>query len=142
MPNVHPLVVHFPIALLTVSFIFDLAGIFLRHQVMERAGWWTLASGVAGLLVAVVSGLQAEHSVVIPPEAKSVFETHEEVAFIVSSLYAALLLWRIATRTRVPLDRQWIYLGLSFIGMLLIWVGAWHGGELVYTYGVGVKLGN
>lgn len=141
MPNVHPLVVHFPIALLTVSFLFDLVGLFARQSSFERVGWWTLVCGMAGLVLAVISGVLAEKSVVIPLEAASTFATHEQIAFLASSLYALLGLWRVGTRTLIPERRRWVYVGLSCLGMLLIWIGAWHGGELVYSYGVGVMVG-
>ena len=33
----------------------------------------------------------------------------------------------------------YLALGLSFAGTLLIFIGGWLGGELVFTYGIGVK---
>lgn len=139
MPNLHPILVHFPIALLTASVAFDLAGIVLRREELERSGWWTLVTGCAGLALTVVSGLLAKESVAITPEAQGHFDVHQQLAFAVAGVYALLLLWRIASRTRLPHGRRWLFITLSLAGSLLLWVGAWHGGEMVYRFGVGVR---
>lgn len=139
MPNLHPFVVHFPIALLTVSFAFDLVAFLRQNEALGRTAWWMFATGVVGLIGAVVTGLLAERSITLPVAAASAFETHEQIAFLASTLYAILALWRLASRTYLPAGREQIYLALSFCGVLLIWAGAWYGGELVYVYGAGVQ---
>jgi uncharacterized membrane protein len=139
MPNLHPVLVHFPIALLTASVAFDLCGIVLRRQELERSGWWTLVIGCAGLVLTVVSGLLAKESVTITQQAQGHFDVHQQLAFAVAGVYALLLLWRIASRTRLPLGREWLFITLSLAGSLLLWLGAWHGGEMVYRFGVGVR---
>jgi uncharacterized membrane protein len=140
MPNIHPLFVHFPIALLTMSFIFDAIGLATKRLELLRTGWWTLAAGTIGLLATVMSGLLAEQSVVISAAAREHIETHEQIAFFVTGLYATLFLWRVAHRTHLPSKREWLFVFGSLIGVVAIWIGAWYGGELVFRFGVGVQL--
>ncbi len=139
MPNIHPLLVHLPIALLTISFLFDALGLLTKKQELERTAWWTLLAGTIGLAATVVSGLLAEKTVSIADFAREHFETHEQIAFIVASIYSVLLLWRIAGGTSLPKQKEWLFVGLSLAGVILIWTGAWYGGELVYRFGVGVQ---
>jgi uncharacterized membrane protein len=140
MPNIHPLFVHFPIALLTMSFLFDAIGLATKRVELLRTGWWSLAAGTVGLLATVVSGLRAEQSLVISTAAREYFETHEQIAFLVAGMYALLFLWRVANRTHLPAKREWFFVGGSFIGVVALWLGAWYGGELVFRFGVGVQL--
>jgi uncharacterized membrane protein len=140
MPNIHPLLVHFPIALLTMSFVFDAIGLATKRLDFVRTGWWTLAGGTIGLLATVMSGLLAEQSVEIGPAAQGDFETHQQIAFFVAGLYALLFLWRVANRTQLPSKREWLFVLGSLIGVVAIWIGAWYGGELVFRFGVGVQL--
>lgn len=138
MPNIHPLLVHFPIALLTMSLFFDAIGLATKRGELLRTGWWTLAAGTIGLLATVISGLLAEQSVVISAPAREHFERHEQIAFFVSGLYAFLFLWRVAHRTQLPPQREWLFVISSLVGVVAIWLGAWYGGTLVYQFGVGV----
>lgn len=139
MPNIHPLLVHLPIALLTASWLFDIFGLITRKQDFERTAWWCLLAGVVGLTVTVASGLIAKKTVSIAGVATEHFETHQQIAFIIAGIYAILFLWRIAGRTKLPQHREWLFVGLSLLGVILIWVGAWYGGELVYRFGTGVQ---
>ena len=138
MPNVHPFVIHFPIALLTLALLFEIAAKLAKSDALSRAGWWNQLAGTLGLAAAVFSGLLAEGSVVIGPAARSYFETHEQLAFIASALFAILLLWRIAMRSRIPTRNALLYLLLLGGGTSFLWGAAWFGGELVYRFGVGV----
>jgi uncharacterized membrane protein len=91
------------------------------------------------LVLTVVSGLLAKESVTITQQAQGHFDVHQQLAFAVAGVYALLLLWRIASRTRLPLGREWLFITRSLAGSLLLWLGAWHGGEMVYRFGVGVR---
>lgn len=138
MPNLHPLFTHFPIALLTTGFIFDLLGVGWRKELFERIGWWLQLSGTLMLYGTVATGLIAGSTVQILGQTVSTFEIHQQLAFAVSALASALLLWRIANKSRLP-KKQILYIAVVCIMLFLLWAGAWYGGELVYRFGVGVQ---
>jgi uncharacterized membrane protein len=138
MTNFHPLFVHFPIALLSISWIFDLLGTILRKEELTRAGWWTQLSGTIALLAALATGLGAKASVSVPAAGAGHLARHEQVAFVAAALFLVHLYLRIRLQ-RTPGRRMTpALLVLSLVGLLLIWLGAWLGGELVYRFGVGV----
>ena len=138
MPNFHPLVVHFPIAILTVSILFDLMAKLLKREEFSRVGWWTQLAGSLGLGGAVISGLLAEKSINIPDAARGYFETHEQIAFLNAVIFAVLLLWRIGCRAKLPQRYQPVFFLIFLVGVIALWTGAWYGGEMVYRFGTGV----
>lgn len=138
MPNPHPFLTHFPIALLTVGFCFELAAVLRRGAEFSRFGWWNQLLGTIGLAATVVTGLLAEARTTIGPEAQHAFETHEQLAFFSATVFAILLFWRISCRTRLPEKNGRLFLLLFGAGIIALWAGAWYGGDIVYTFGVGV----
>ena len=54
---VHPMLVHFPIALLLTSLLADAAYFFTAFEALRHAGWWMLAAASAGGLLAVMAGI-------------------------------------------------------------------------------------
>jgi uncharacterized membrane protein len=139
MPNIHPALVHFPIALLTLSFLCEAAAFVLKRGELSAVGWWTQLAGTIGLAAAAVSGILAGGSVNIPPAAKPYLETHQEIAFAAATAFAVLLFWRISSGTRRPPGRDALFLLLFAAGAIALWAGAWYGGEMVYRFGAGVQ---
>ena len=80
--RLHPTVVHFPIALLTVTALVELLHIVRRKPVPSEAGTYCLAFGVAGALLAVCLGtLNAAHQSVTG-EAAAALERHQVMGWI------------------------------------------------------------
>ena len=139
MPNMHPLLTHFPIVLLTASFVFDAMSVLWRRVEYERLGAWAQLIGTASLAATIASGLAAKGALRISEGAMDTIHIHEQIAFLAAVLTSGLLLWRIAARLSLPARHRNVYLALSFATMVLVWGGAWYGGELVYRFGVGVR---
>ena len=53
----HPILVHFPIALLSMALLFDVIGWVRNSSSFRSAGLYCLATGAVGTLLAVLSGL-------------------------------------------------------------------------------------
>ncbi len=140
MPNYHPFLVHFPVALLTTALAFDLLGILLSREELSTAGWWAHLAGTIGVVAAVISGLVAKGQTVIPPMAAETFDAHQQMAFLTAGAFTSLLLWRAGMRTAIRPARRILYLGLFAVALACLWAGAWYGGELVYRFGIGFGL--
>jgi uncharacterized membrane protein len=137
-PNPHPLVVHFPIALLMASALFDAAAYWGKRDVFEKVAKWNLALGVLAGVAAVVSGLLAEESVPQFPVIQETVERHETLAFVTLGVFAILFLWRFLKDGKFFAPWRAFYLTLAVIGILLLGATAYYGGELVYKFGVGM----
>jgi uncharacterized membrane protein len=138
MPIIHPLLVHFPIAILTVSFLFEMISLMRSSPDVSRAAWWLHMVGTTGLLLSVASGLYARSATPISAQAMEYAENHQQIALVVTCVFAGLLFWRIAGRSALPRIGRTAYYALFGVGVALMWLGAWYGGELVYRFGVGV----
>lgn len=139
MPNIHPFLTHFPIALLSLSIVCECAALLLHREEFSTVGWWTQLAGTIGLAAAAVTGVLAGQSVEIAPPGKPYLEMHQELALVASTVFAILLFWRIASRTKRPPGHDILFLVLFTGGVLAIWAGAWYGGEMVYRFGAGVQ---
>ncbi|HUI11687.1 MAG TPA: DUF2231 domain-containing protein [Bacteroidota bacterium] len=141
MPNIHPLLTHFPIALLSFALLAEWAARILSREDLSRAGWWTQAAGSAGLAATALTGMHAADGVSIGAAGRASLEIHQEIAFLACAVFAVLLFWRIAARTKLPGGSETLFLLLFTAGVLLLWAGAWYGGEMVYRFGAGVQVG-
>ena len=140
MPNLHPFLNHFPIALLSLSIVCECAGILLKRDEFSRVGWWTQLAGTIGLAAAAGTGILAGQSVVIAPAGREYLDMHQELAFVAATAFAILLFWRIASGTKRPPGRDMLFLVIFTGGVLAIWAGAWYGGEMLYRFGAGVQV--
>jgi uncharacterized membrane protein len=100
--RLHPMVVHFPIALLTVAALVEVLHVVRRRPVPSEAGTYCLAFGVVGALAAVCLGtLNAGHQTVTG-EAARALERHQVMGWI--SMIAATA--ALATGVRARRARQ------------------------------------
>lgn len=143
----HPLVVHFPIALLWFGTLAWLAGHFpgddSRWSFLLPAGRLAIALGTAGAWIAVYTGSLADAAVVRSLCDPTVVESHEQLAYLVAYLFSGALFLDLAT-SLVDTLRRWrrpisalIALTLLAGSITLAYVG--HlGATLVYQQAAGV----
>jgi len=135
MANIHPLLVHFPIALLNGFVLMELLGIFLKKEDMRIAATWMLYLGTAGAAGAVVAGFIASGDVPHSSEVHIIMTRHMYFGVAVLSLSLFLSLWRITRGTRQGI----LHLLAGMIIAVTMTFGADLGGLMVYKYGVAVK---
>ncbi len=97
LQNVHPLIVHFPIALLFAATLIYWLGVFARRESWLWSGLWMLVLGALGAGAATATGLYAAPGVMLAPSVKTVLlASHKRMMIAVAILSAALALWAIA----------------------------------------------
>jgi uncharacterized membrane protein len=94
LAELHPIIVHFPIALLIASVALDFAGIAVRRAGLTQAATWCLVLGVPGALAALASGWLSERDVNLAL-AGSLLHLHKVAAVFTSVLFGTLLVIRI-----------------------------------------------
>jgi uncharacterized membrane protein len=135
----HPIFVHFTIALTSASLIFDALGFFLDKASLTAAGGWTLVGSAVMTLGTLSTGLtSATRAPVEEGEARSFLRAHMALGFIYYGLLAAITFWR-ASLWQSGQGVSWVYLAaLAFVSLVMT-VQGYLGGELVYRYGVEVE---
>lgn len=142
MESFHPILVHFPLALLTASFLVEGLALVLRRPALHVVSLWNLGLGVLGAVGAVLSGRQAMALAKHSMEIHEIMEIHERVGYLVLLGGALLLAWRVLLRDsggRRSRWAAWLALGLLCAGMAY---GAHLGGRMVYEFGVGGSYGH
>ena len=56
LTHLHPMIVHFPIALLIVGFLADAVGLIFKKDFFTKAGFYLLILGTLGVVAAYLSG--------------------------------------------------------------------------------------
>ena len=148
IPNLHPVFVHFTVALFSIATALFVVLFFapkirpgllpegLREQ-LRAVARWNLWIGAAITLVTVAAGFFAFNSVAHDAPSHAAMKLHRNWALTTLPLYLAAALWSMyGAYARKTLNR--FFIGLMLITQLLLLSTAWHGGELVYRYGLGV----
>lgn len=139
MDNIHPLLVHFPIALLISFFLLDFIGSILKKANMRDVAGYLLYLGTFSALCAVIAGFIAADSVAHGGNVHAIMERHKTFGLSVLSLATLLSTWRLLARGKIKGEINIFYLFLSAILSILISLGADLGGLMVYKYGVSVE---
>lgn len=143
-PNLHPLVVHFPIAWLTAALIVDLISL-----VLPRAAWAeTMAdvlypTGAVSAWVTYLSGRQAAATVLTPGMAHALVLDHWNWALATTICFtcvAAVRLLFVFQRKLPPFWTRAALAAAALAGILLLFQTGERGARLVYEYGVGVSI--
>ncbi len=138
----HPMVVHFPIALLIVGVIADITGVVLKKEFFTRAAFYLLLLGTIGLGVTYLSGEAAGEGVVETGSLKMALEAHEDAAKLTLWAMVVTAVVRIALIVIKKMKGvlHWVSVGLFVIGVATMVRTAHYGGELVYKHAAGVQL--
>jgi len=142
IPNWHPIFVHFTVALLTTAVGFFLLARIVGNRPIRKqwlnVAHWNLWVGAGFALITSVAGFLAFNSV-----AHSTFlshtamETHRNWALAtlaVLLVFTLMAWWNQHTKQAIQIP----FLAVALLLLGLLFSTAWHGGELVYRYGIGV----
>ncbi len=135
----HPIFVHFTIALTASSLAFDALGFFLGVASLTATGGWTLVSAAVMTLMTISSGLTSStRAPVEEGEARSFLRAHMALGLIFYGVLLAITLWRLSLWQQ-GLNVSWLYLAAMAVVSLVMTMQGYLGGELVYRYGVEVE---
>jgi len=140
MPNIHPLIVHFPIAFLTAFFFLDVAGTLTQNKNWRKLASVLLYFGVVAVLCAVAAGFQAAETIPHGGAVHKIMEKHEHLGLSVAFLTVTLALWRIIAGEKLKPFANFLHLAIAALIVFVMTIGVDLGGLMVYKYGVGVGV--
>ena len=139
LENIHPLLVHFPIAFLTSFFILDLIATLIQKTLWRKTFSWLLYLGALSAIFTVIAGFIAADTVPHSENVHDIMEHHEHVGVSILSLSLGLAAWRLKSGGVIYGWYNAFFLSLSALLFGLIVQGADLVGLMVYKYGVAVK---
>ena len=139
MKPVHPLLVHFPIALLFLSVTADLVAFFTDSTSLRSTGWWALNAAALGGVLTVAAGLYDMRRATLQEDVHHLVHQHMKVGLGLLASIVGLTLWRWTADAQPEHSVTAIYLDVALLTMALAGFQGWLGGELVYSHGVFVQ---
>jgi uncharacterized membrane protein len=136
MDTIHPIVVHFVIAMAVIAVLFDLIGTLARRPALYEVSFWNLLVATAAIFVAIIFG-QVEAGLAEPYGAsREILNLHSTIGWSLAGVLAVLTGWRYVIRSRDPGRLPGVFLGAGGLLVLLVAVQVKLGNELIWTYGL------
>jgi uncharacterized membrane protein len=125
MDTIHPIVVHFVIAMAIISVIFDLIGVLARKPNLFEVSFWNLLFATAAIFVAKPYGAS-----------RSILDWHSTLGWSLAGVLSLLTGWRYVLRSRDPLSLPLPFLAAGGVLALLVVVQVTLGNQLIWVYGL------
>ena len=136
----HPFLIHFPIALLTAALVIDAVALLWGRETWHRIAYVLLVAGTVGAAASVVSG-NADAAGYRQSEVAAAVQDHEDLGTVTFLLFLVVVLGRLPRILRPQADaRKWLWMVPGVVGLVLLYLTSYDGGELVYHQGVGVVM--
>lgn len=145
IPNIHPVMVHFTVALMSISFILYAMGFIFRRlrieikfiQELGIVARWCLWLTLFFSILTVAAGLQAYFTVPHDEEGHLAMGVHMKSAIVTFTLIVITSVFSIMQyRKRIAPNIS--LLALLTITKISVLITAYLGAEVVYRYGIGV----
>jgi len=131
--------VHFPVALIIVGFLFELMFlVYTKEHCLSKAGLYLMVLGTLGAIAAYLSGEFFTGE--LTGNAGEVKETHEFFALstMITMIIPTLLRIYLIVKNKETSNLKWVVFSLYAIGTLMVGLTGFFGGSLVYNYLIGI----
>jgi uncharacterized membrane protein len=133
--HLHPMLVHFPIALVIVGFFAEAVSLFFKKEAcLSKAGFYLLVTGTLAATVTWLSGFIFTSD--MSGAAGTIRETHELFALITVILLLITSVLRIILLIKniESIGIRWIAFALYGLAAICVAITGLYGGTLVYNY--------
>lgn len=136
--NVHPVFVHFPIALFPSALLLYGLGLLLKRPSWTVAGRACLYLAAAGTALAILTGWQAQGSFPHNERIHHMMMTHLRIGLIIGLLALVLVIWSFVKRGQQP-KGVYAFLVLLAGTTFLVLQNGDLGSRMVYVEGAAIK---
>lgn len=146
-PTIHPMIVHFPIAIAFLLLATEVMAMVRRSEPLyDRAGLILYVLELVSLVAAAFAGIISEQAAHPTASVRPMLEAHQRDAFLTGLAFSAGFVVRALRwldrrrRGRLVSGPSGLSLLLQLVGTVLLVVTASLGGSMVYNHGLGVAL--
>ena len=150
---IHPIVVHFPIALLSVYVIIEILAAITKKEIVITMARVFLGIGAISILVAALTGNYSAHFMraghVLNEQTMQMIEAHETFATLTIWYFSILAVLHMYFFIQIDIKKRfaryktairYIAAVLAIAGGISLFYTGATGGELVFKKGVGTEL--
>jgi uncharacterized membrane protein/nitrite reductase/ring-hydroxylating ferredoxin subunit len=131
----HPILVSFPIAFFTGTFLFDLAGLILDNGELWRVGLYLEAAGIGFAVLAAIPGA-VDYFYTVPPKSSGKKRATKHALTNITMLIIFTVTWFYRRQDNMM---PYVVIGAELAGVILLSIAGWLGGTLVYRNQIGVN---
>ena len=133
---IHPIVVHFVIAMALITVVFDLLGVFTGRRNLFEVSFWNLLVATVAIFVAIIFG-QIEAGLATPYGAsRDILNYHSTLGWSLAAILSLLTGWRYVARQKDPTVLPTGFLIVDLILAVLVFCQVYLGDKLVWVYGL------
>lgn len=135
LTHLHPMLVHFPIALILWGFIADIASLIFNKEIcLSKTGFYLLIMGTLTAFLALLTGVLFTDE--MSGAAGGIKDTHELFAWITVAMSAIALAFRIfiIAKNKKNTNLKWVAFVLYGLAAISVSITGFFGGTLVYSY--------
>jgi len=127
----HPLVIHFPIALFSAAILFDLLFLIFNNNDFYVGGWWTMLFALVASAAAIATGIIDDTLIGHLGSVYPLWLNHGLVQLFSCILFLTLFLWRTKDKS-IFYDnlKKRVYTATALIGIVILYYGGHLGAEL------------
>lgn len=133
---IHPIVVHFVIAMALITVVFDLIGVLTRQRNLFEVSFWNLLVATVAIFVAIIFG-QIEAGLATPYGAsRDILNYHSTLGWSLAAILSLLTGWRYVARQKDPTVLPRGFLIIDAVLAVLVICQVYLGDKLVWVYGL------
>lgn len=136
---IHPIIVHFVIAMVIFSFIWDVLGYFTKNHHLFEVSFWNLFVAAIAIFLAVIFGEFEAGLANVYDAVEPVLNLHTILGWSLSVIVVAIAAWRFVIRLRNPRKIPPTYLGVATFLICLVFLQTYLGTQLVWVYGLHIE---
>ena len=133
---IHPIVVHFVIAMALITVVFDLIGVLTRRRNLFEVSFWNLVVATVAIFVAIIFG-QIEAGLATPYGAsRDLLNYHSTLGWSLAAILSLLTGWRYVARQKDPTVLPRGFLIIDSVLAVLVFCQVYLGDKLIWVYGL------
>ena len=133
---IHPIIVHFVIAMTLIAVLFDFIGIFTKKYNLFEVSFLNLIVATIAIFVAIIFG-QIEAGLANPyGSSKDILNYHSTIGWSLAAILSIITGWRYVLRQNNPNNLSLGFLFIDIMLALLVCIQVYLGDKLVWIYGL------
>lgn len=134
--TIHPIVVHFVIAMVLFAIFCDVVGYFTKNTRLFEVSWWNMTFATVSIFIAIIFG-QLEAGLAEPyAAAAGNLNLHTLIGWALSGIIATMTGWRYILRVRTSDNLPVAYLAVDGVLLAILLTQIYLGDTLVWVYGL------